>query len=298
MTDAWWLLGRDEQQLRALAATASPELALQIASGADLRATAASLLEAGAQRFAILGDDPELHDVVAAIVAAARSGWAPAPIPVHYPDDPMIDRTEPVRALVALLPIRGEGLSATLGIAPVARAADPCAMLGSARAWGPLDVGILRRDGIEDVLVSVLELAADALPRRAVPPTLTLEIHGRPALRRRDEPGELQLEPLPLGWFAIANGQYAEGARIAPRAVPHDRMLDVLLGRGDRREVVRWRRAARRAAHVPDRAITELLADRIAITGSVPMGARLDGREVAVQQLELRLERFGIALKI
>lgn len=295
----WILLGHDAELLGSLAATAPADCTITT-TATGIGASVRTALAEGAQRFAIVGGDRELHAAVEAMRVCIDEGWARPPLQVRFPDDPSIDPTETIRLLIALLPTEPGGLAATLGLA-----ADPRAtisMLGTDHAWGPLDVGIVTADDRTSVLVSTLDIGIDAVerPRFGARPSIqvTIDIEGRRARRRRDVAMLHRGPAEPLGWIAIANGQYERLARIAPRAIPHDRAFDVLIGRGDVRAVRRWRRTARHAGHVPDPAIDEWLSDRITLGFDRPIVARLDGDAIGAERLEVRLTRLGIALKI
>jgi len=299
MSTGWVLVGGDEPLLGSLA-DAMPVGTDAATVGSDIASTVRAALEAGEQRFAIIGGDRELHAAVDAMRACIDDGWSGAPLAVRFPDDPSIDPADAVQLLVALLPIEPGGLAATLGLGLDPRAT--VSMLATDHAWGPLDVGLVTIDARTSVLVSTLDLGIDRLERpllgKRPEVQVTIELDGRRAKRRRDEAVTHRGVPEPLGWITIANGQYEGQARIAPRAVPHDRAFDVSIGRGDARAVTRWRRAARRAAHVPDPSIEEWLCDRVTVRCSAPVPARLDGSSIEGERFEVRLARLGIALKI
>lgn len=260
-----------------------------VGSGASASAIGAS------QRIVVAGDDAELHDLVEALRGADHD--APA-IPVRFPEDPSIDPSEPVRFIVALSPRSDGGLARTIGIRPD----SPMARSDDDAVWGPLDIGIVTIDGAERVLVSHLDIGLDAQPRgmlgRMRAPMVSGSFRGRRPMRRGEPMTQHAIEAQPLGWIAIANGQYEGDARIAPRAVPHDRAFDLLLARGDLRSIRRMRRDATRAAHVPDRAIEERLIDAATLTFDRPVRLRLDDRWLTATSVSLRLERLGIALKV
>ena len=294
MTTRWILLGSDEPLLASLAADAPSGVGC-VAAGTDIDARVRAALAAGEQRFAVVGGDVELHATVDSMRARIEDGWTGPGLRLRFPEDPSIDPHEQVSLCVALLPTAPGGLAATLGIEPDARAA--LTMLATDRAWGPLDVGLVTIDERRTVLVSAFDVGVDTLARRERR-TVSLTLDGRLAKRRRDEVGTHSRDDEPLGWIAIANGQYEGASRIAPRAVPHDRAFDVLIGRGDARAVRRWRRAARRSAHVPDPAIEEWLSDGVSMRFSEPVTARLDGAPTSMERFEVRMSRLGIALKI
>lgn len=294
MSVRWILLGGDAALLASLAAD-PPSGVECVASGGAIAASVRDGVAAGEQRFAVVGGDTELHAAVDAMRACIDAGWTGPRLPVRFPDDPSIDPLEPIALCIALLPTAPGGLAATLGIEPDARAA--AAMLTTDHVWGPLDVGLVTVDDRSTVLVSTFDVGIDAQGRH-VRRSVSSTLGGHLAKRRRDA-SELHVrDEGPLGWIAIANGQYDGTSRIAPRAVPHDRALDVLLGGGDARTVSRWRRAARRGAHVPDPSIEEWLCDHVALRFSEPVTASLDGISMPMERFEVRMSRLGIALKI
>lgn len=291
--DRWVILGTDAEHVASVAASL-PAGIDAVATPGDVRTVAAGALAAGAQRFLVAGGDRDLHDLVAAVRATPPRDA----LTVRFPDDPMIEPTEHVVVFVAIAPAVSSGLARTIGIQPGA-----LPNLGNDHAWGPLDVGILTLEGTEHVMVSHMEIAIDEQPtpgrfRRAPAPQVQLSLNGRRTNRLRAPFEPHHRGPEPLGWIAIANGQYMGDARIAPRAVPHDRGLDVLIGSGDARTVRGWRRAALHAAHESDAGIEGWLADAVQVRVDRPVRLRLDDRWLTGSEVSLRIERPGIALKV
>lgn len=290
---AWIAVGPDAARFTT---PARRDVPIEVATVPEL----SDRLRAGQQRILVCGGDAIVHDVVEAIRPTLTDGSALPALPVRYPDDPFIDPSEPVRVLLALFPSAPNGIARTIGV--TADEAATLASLPTPNAWGPLDVGVARLDEVETVLVSMFDagidrLASGVLGRRAAAVAAVVETHGR-AARARGQTMTHERREVPLGWIAIANGQFDGELRIAPRAVPHDRAFDLVQGAGDPVTVRRWRRAALRGAHVPDRRIAEQLADQVMVSFDREVPVRLDGRELRCSRFEVRIERLGIALKV
>ena len=198
-----------------------------------------------------------------------------------------------------MLPRPRIGLAETVGLAR-----DPSP--SGRRTFGALDVGRVRyvnAEGarLETVLVTGLraglDLEARGPFRRPPPLEIHVEASARPGRSRTSS-----LEPRRVegraALLAVMNAQHDSADRVAPRAVPHDGLFDVLVGFGDARDAASWKRRMRRGEHVPDPAITEWLADRVSVVADRPFPAVLDGRVLEMRSFEIEIERTPIGVKL
>jgi YegS/Rv2252/BmrU family lipid kinase len=97
----------------------------------------------------------------------------------------------------------------------------------------------------------------------------------------------------------VANGQfYGGGLRVAPRAIPSDGLLDVLVGEGTKGEALRALRKMPRGEHVPSKQFTEFLVDSLTLDGPEPMLLEADGEPLGTTPATFDLVRGAIKLKV
>ncbi|MCA1831418.1 MAG: diacylglycerol kinase family protein [Actinomycetota bacterium] len=129
---------------------------------------------------------------------------------------------------------------------------------------------------------NVYRLAAlqEIIPMR--PAEGRIEMHGRKARGVRvDTP----LAPLvyegAFDLLVVANCQFfGGGMKVAPRAIPEDDMLDVLVAHVNRREAVKLLKKMYGGNHVPSPKVAEYLASRISVTTSRAMTVEVDGEVI------------------
>ncbi len=128
-----------------------------------------------------------------------------------------------------------------------------------------------------------------------------IEMHGRKA---RGVPVDTPLAPLvhegPVDLLIVANGQFfGGGMKVAPRAIPEDDMLDVLVaGPLQRREAVKLMQKMFTAQHVPNPKIAEYLASRLTITTERPLPIEVDGEVVGSTPATFDVVPAAIPFKI
>lgn len=195
--------------------------------------------------------------------------------------------------------------------------------------WGRLDVGRVRyRDpsGVESSrwFVNIAEAGIGAqvvataarMPRRLGgrayrlaalrgilgyrPQEASVVMNGRKARGvRRDAPFEEVKWAGTITMLVIANCQFfGGGLRVAPRAIPSDAMLDVLIGHGTRWEAMQALRRMQRGEHVPHETIEEFLADRVVLDGPEPIPLEADGEPLGTTPAVIELSAAAIPLKI
>lgn len=111
------------------------------------------------------------------------------------------------------------------------------------------------------------------------PTEVSLVMNGRKARGTRPD---TPLGPCTHGGVAtmvvVANGQFfGGGLRVAPRAIPSDAMLDVVVGEGTKLQALAALRKMPLGAHVPSETMSEFLADHIALEGTDPVWLEADG---------------------
>jgi len=97
----------------------------------------------------------------------------------------------------------------------------------------------------------------------------------------------------------VANCQFfGGGLRVAPRAIPSDGMLDVLVGEGSKWEALRALRKMPMGQHVPSKQFTEYLATDVVLDGLEPMFIEADGEPLGTTPARFDLVRGAIRLKV
>ena len=201
--------------------------------------------------------------------------------------------------------------------------------LGGKTLWGRLDIGRVRfRDPSGEEasrwFVNIAEagiganvvLAAAKMTRRlggrayrlaALRGVMTYRaqealvvMNGRAARGvRRDAPLEEIKWAGEVTMLVVANCQFfGGGLRVAPRAIPSDAMLDVLIGHGTKMQAVRALKRMPRGEHVPDDTIAEYLADHVRVEGTEPLPLEADGEFLGTTPATFELAVGAIPLKI
>jgi YegS/Rv2252/BmrU family lipid kinase len=130
---------------------------------------------------------------------------------------------------------------------------------------------------------SVYRLAALREILGLKPVEARIEMHGRKA---RGVPVDTPLAPLvhegSFDLLIVANCQFfGGGMKVAPRAIPEDDMLDVLVAGPLRRgEAMRLMQKMFTAQHIPNPKIAEYLASRLTVTTDRPVPVEVDGELV------------------
>ena len=195
--------------------------------------------------------------------------------------------------------------------------------------WGTLDIGRVRfraPDGSDasrwfvniaeaGIGAKVVEMAA-RMPRwlgarayrigalRGIasfkPTDATIVMNGRKARGvRKDSPLEDVKWAGPLTMLVVANCQFfGGGLRVAPRAIPSDAMLDVLIGHGSKWQAIQALKRMPRGEHVPNATIEELLADMIRLETTEPIPIEADGEWLGTTPATFELHAGAIPLKI
>ena len=132
------------------------------------------------------------------------------------------------------------------------------------------------------------------------PQAAHLEFNGRKGRGvRPDTPLEPGNHQGVVTMVVIANCQfYGGGLRVAPRAIPSDGMLDVLVGEGTKRDAVRALQKMPMGTHVPSKIFSEYLVDRISLDGPQPLLIEADGEPLGTTPAQFDLVRGAIRLKV
>jgi diacylglycerol kinase (ATP) len=132
------------------------------------------------------------------------------------------------------------------------------------------------------------------------PQAATIGMHGRKARGLRpDAPLEDSTQASRVTMAVIANCQFfGGGLRVAPRAIPSDAMLDVLIGEGSKLDAIRALQKMPSGTHVPDKTIREYLADRVTLDGPEPLMIEADGEVLGMTPATFDLVPNAITLKI
>jgi diacylglycerol kinase (ATP) len=201
--------------------------------------------------------------------------------------------------------------------------------LAGKNVWGALDIARVRyrdNDGKEAMrwFANIAEagigahvvLAAAKMPRwlggrayrlaamRALigyrPQAAHLEFNGRKGRGvRPDTPLEPGTHAGTVTMVVIANCQfYGGGLRVAPRAIPSDGMLDLLVGEGTKREALRALQKMPMGAHVPSKQFAEYLVDRVTLDGPEPLLIEADGEPLGTTPATFDLVKGAIRLKV
>lgn len=289
----WLAVGFTSEQVAALASRYGTEVGL-------VAGPLAESLDQDVLGVLVGGGDTALNDAVQQLLNVTPR-WDMTERGFVFPNDPYVDPARPSKIAVGLFPSPQMGLAATTGVS----SAGP-ASLTDMRVWGALDVGtvsLIFENGevAQRVLVAGLRAGIDLEPRkgRRASKSLTLSIS---ALAKRPKPLGAPLTAWewsgPAAYLSLMNAQHLEGLRIAPRAVPHDGLLDLAIGIGSRSDLSNWRRRMPRGEHVPDPGILEMLTQHVQISGEHGFIIRLDGEEHLVRGVSVHIQQTAIVLKV
>ena len=201
--------------------------------------------------------------------------------------------------------------------------------LAGKNVWGALDIPRMRyrnNDGkeVSRWFVNIAEagigahvvVSAAKMPRRfggrayrlaalrAIvaykPQVAHLDFNGRKGRGvRPDTPLEPGKHDGTITMIVVANCQfYGGGLRVAPRAIPSDGMLDVLVGEGTKRDALRALKKMPMGEHVPSKIFSEFLVDRLTLDGPEPMLLEADGEPLGTTPAHFDLVRGAIRLKV
>jgi diacylglycerol kinase (ATP) len=99
--------------------------------------------------------------------------------------------------------------------------------------------------------------------------------------------------------LVVANGQfYAEGSKVAPRALPDDGSFNVQIFGGGPSQVFVMTTQIFRGEHLPDPAIREYQSPTVAIAPEVPVAVEADGRYLGTTPASFSLLPKALRLKI
>lgn len=195
--------------------------------------------------------------------------------------------------------------------------------------WGRIDVGRIRYQERESKLatrwfanIAEAGLGADVvaaaarMPRwlggrvyrvaavkeiaRHSPVPATIRMYGRKARGVRvDTPLEEIVHEGRISMLVVANGQfYGGGMQVAPRAVPGDGLLDVLVAHGTKGEAVRAMSKISKGTHVPSATILEFLATSVTLESPEPILIEADGEVLGTSPATFEVRRAAVRLKV
>lgn len=298
---------RSWPQVRAVLEEAEIDHTVTITDGPGRASEAARHAIADGRRYVVVvGGDGTIHEVVNGLMG---------------PEGPLDPET-----VLGLVPAgSGSDFARTFGIAD-----DP---VNAARAltveglWGKLDLGRVwfrAADGSEDVrwFCNVAEAGIGArvvstaarMPRflgglayrlaafgaiaRYEPQAAEISMTGVRARGRLGEVAQIHHEGA-VTMVVVANCQFfGGGLRVAPRAIPSDAMLDVLIGQGTKSEAIRALRKMPSGGHVPDKTILEYLASDLKLDGPEPLSLEADGEYLGTTPARFEVVPAQISLKI
>lgn len=141
-------------------------------------------------------------------------------------------------------------------------------------------------------------LAAFGAVARYKPQSANISMNGMRARGRQGDMGPIEHEAT-VTMVVVANCQFfGGGLRVAPRAIPSDAMLDVLIGEGSKGDAIRALRKMPTGTHVPDKTILEYLASHIEIDGPEPIPIEADGEPLGTTPARFEVVPAQISLKI
>jgi diacylglycerol kinase (ATP) len=147
---------------------------------------------------------------------------------------------------------------------------------------------------------SVYRLASTRALLAHKPSMMRIAMHGRKARGARPDAAleEMALE-VKASMAVVANCQfYGGGMRVAPRAIPSDGLLDVLVFSGPKRDAAQLTPKLYKGEHVPDRNIAEFLASRITLEADEPVLLEADGEVIGTTPATFEVVPDAISLKI
>jgi diacylglycerol kinase (ATP) len=222
------------------------------------------------------------------------------------------DRAVRPEAVVGVVPAgTGSDFVRTFGIP--ARPGHAAAHLDGPESF-PIDIGkvTLRRDG-GDVIAYFHNVAhvglgaqvarlAGRLPARLGPTRYPLAFWITvPFYRRRQ--GEVDLVDRRfegvLNGVVVANGQFCgQGMKITPKAVPTDGLLDVLIDRASKREVIAALPRMYRGEHLPHPDVTEAKRVRTSVRADQALLVEADGEILGHTPATFEVLRDALRLKV
>lgn len=146
----------------------------------------------------------------------------------------------------------------------------------------------------------VYRIASARALMRHRPRAVRITMHGRKARGARvTAPLEdLSLE-VTASMVVVANCQfYGGGMRVAPRAVPGDGLLDVLVFTGPKSDAIRTAPKMFKGEHVPSRNIAEYLVRRLELDADEPVLIEADGEVVGKTPATVEVYPEALALKV
>lgn len=132
------------------------------------------------------------------------------------------------------------------------------------------------------------------------PQEASVVMNGRKARGvRRGTPFERVSHAGRFTMVVVANCQFfGGGLRVAPRAIPSDGMLDVVVGEGTKMQALTALRKMPLGEHVPAETFTEYLADRVELEGTTdPLWIEADGEILGTTPARFEVVPGAIQLK-
>jgi YegS/Rv2252/BmrU family lipid kinase len=265
-------------------------------------------LEDGATFIVAVGGDGTMHEVINGMMGEEKPINPDAVlgvVPAGTGCDFIKTFGLPADPVEAAKHLAGEGLWGRLDVARVA-CAD--ARGGRLSRW----YGNVGEAGLGAAVVAraaklprwlggnVYRIAAlqEIIPMRPVEGRI--EMHGRKARGVRvDAPLEQITYEGRFDLLVVANCQFfGGGMKVAPRAIPEDELLDVLVAHLNRREAVALLQKMYVGGHVPNPNVAEYLASRVDVSTSRPITVEVDGEVIGVTPATFDLAGAAIALKI
>jgi diacylglycerol kinase (ATP) len=147
---------------------------------------------------------------------------------------------------------------------------------------------------------SVYRLASTRALLAHKPSMMRITMHGHKARGARpDAPLEEIALDIKASMAVVANCQfYGGGMRVAPRAIPSDGLLDVLVFSGPKRDAAQLTPKLYKGEHVPNRNIAEYLASTITIEAEEPVLLEADGEVIGTTPATFEVVPDAISLKI
>ena len=131
------------------------------------------------------------------------------------------------------------------------------------------------------------------------PQEASLVMHGRKARGvRQDTPLERLTHAGRVTMVVVANCQFfGGGLRVAPRAIPSDGLLDVVVGEGTKLQALTALRKMPLGEHVPHETFTEFLVDRAELNGAEPLWIEADGELLGTTPARFEVVPDAIPMK-
>jgi diacylglycerol kinase family enzyme len=129
----------------------------------------------------------------------------------------------------------------------------------------------------------------------------TVRMHGRKARGARvDVPLSETEYAGSIDLLLVANGQFfGGGMRVAPRAIPEDGMLDVLVAHDlGRRQAISLMQKMFTGTHVPSPKVAEFLADHVEVATDAPIAVEVDGEVIGSTPATFDMVPAAIPFKV